>query len=398
MPLHHDVTSRITRRGALTAAAVGLGTVGLAACAKAGADGEAAGAASSAAVPSLSITTAHGLDAVLPQDPITVTVADGSLTTISVADAEGTVYSGKMDGQVWTCDRAFWPSNTYTVSVEAADNDGTAHTLSAQFTTAQVETVVYSPVYMQQGLGVGMPVYVQFNSPIADQAVRAEIERHATVTTTPEQVGSWGWVENRILMWRPQEYWQAGSTADVKLAFAGLSVGEGLYLADDTNYSISFGDNHLLICDNSGQHMGVYKNGALVKDCLVSTGTASHPTLSGTKVIMEKLDNMIMDSSTYGVAADSAEGYRTPVDDCQRVTWSGEFIHSAPWSVAQQGNTPSSHGCVNVNPTDAQWLMEFTQVGDPVEFVGGGPAFEAGDGVGCWVYDWASWQQQSALV
>ncbi|MDK9345019.1 L,D-transpeptidase [Propionibacterium freudenreichii] len=185
-----------------------------------------------------------------------------------------------------------------------------------------------------------------------------------------------GWVENRILMWRPKNYWLAGSTAKVSLAFAGLVVGDGLYLADDTNYSISFGEAHVLRCNNSSQYMGVYQNDNPVKNLPVSTGTAAHPTLSGTKVIMEKLTSMIMDSSTYGVPATSAEGYKLKVDSCQRVTWSGEFIHAAPWSVAQQGNTPSSHGCVNVSPTEAAWLMSFTQVGDPVEFTGGGPSFQ----------------------
>ncbi len=42
---------------------------------------------------------------------------------------------------------------------------------------------------------------------------------------------------------------------------------------------------------------------------------------------------MIMDSSTYGVAADSPQGYRTPVDWATRMSYSGIFFHSAPWSL-----------------------------------------------------------------
>ncbi|MCT3000578.1 L,D-transpeptidase family protein [Propionibacterium freudenreichii] len=399
MPRRLHPTSRFSRRGALAAVAVGAGAVGLAACSKARPGSTGASASSKGpATPTLSLTAPHGLDAVLPQDALTVAVNDGTLKSIVVADSNGNAYSGQLNGSTWTCDRAFWPAASYNVTVEATDAKDGPHTLTASFTTAKVETIVYSPVYVQQGLGVGMPVYIQFNSPITDKAIRADIERHATVTTAPVQEGSWGWVENRILMWRPKNYWLAGSTAKVSLAFAGLVVGDGLYLADDTNYSISFGEAHVLRCNNSSQYMGVYQNDNLVKNLPVSTGTAAHPTLSGTKVIMEKLTSMIMDSSTYGVPATSAEGYKLKVDSCQRVTWSGEFIHAAPWSVAQQGNTPSSHGCVNVSPTEAAWLMSFTQVGDPVEFTGGGPSFQPGDGVGCWVYDWDSWQQRSALV
>ena len=45
---------------------------------------------------------------------------------------------------------------------------------------------------------------------------------------------------------------------------------------------------------------------------------------------------------------------------------SGEYIHSAPWSVADQGIRNVSHGCVNVSPANARWLFTSTIVGDPV--------------------------------
>ena len=44
-----------------------------------------------------------------------------------------------------------------------------------------------------------------------------------------------------------------------------------------------------------------------------------------------------------------SEGYRTEIDYAQRITWSGEFIHAAPWSEGEQGQRNVSHGCVNVS-------------------------------------------------
>ncbi|MBP0685732.1 L,D-transpeptidase, partial [Mycobacterium tuberculosis] len=79
-----------------------------------------------------------------------------------------------------------------------------------------------------------------------------------------------------------------------------------------------------------------------------SMGKADTPTPNGTYVIGEKLASMVMDSSTYGVPVDSPEGYRTPVQYATRMSYSGIFVHAAPWSVWAQGSQNVSHGCLNV--------------------------------------------------
>ncbi|SER74646.1 L,D-transpeptidase catalytic domain [Propionibacterium cyclohexanicum] len=416
MALPHDKLPRLSRRTMLSGLAVGMGAVGLAACAPASeSGGDAKGsngtpvsrsehtpAPTPIAAPVLAVSGAHGAE-IYPDDPLTIAVTNGTVQSITVTDANGKEYKGSLSGQTWKGERNFWPAKPYTVTAEVLDNSKTVRTLSQQFTTKATDTIVYLPTYATPNLGIGMPVYIQFRDAISDKAQRAEIERHATVTTHPEQAGSWGWVANKILMWRPQNYWEPGSTATVDLQFGGLKVGDGVYLADDSNYSINFGEAHLLKVDLTTQHMLVFKGGAQVRDCAVSTGKAGHETFTGTKVIMEKLATMVMDSSTYGVPATAAEGYKLDVANCQRVTWSGEFLHGAPWSVPQQGNTPTSHGCTNLSPDDAAWLFGFSLVGDPVEFSGNFPGtnstpFQPDDGIGCWVYDWASWQQQSAQV
>ena len=55
---------------------------------------------------------------------------------------------------------------------------------------------------------------------------------------------------------------------------------------------------------------------------------------------------------------DSAEGYKLKVDDAVRIDNSGAFVHSAPWSVGDQGKRNVSHGCVNLSPANAQWFYD----------------------------------------
>lgn len=401
---------RFTRRGALAAISAGIGVAVLNACTgKPGSGSPAESGAtgthptSAKPTPALVVTSAHGPDAVLPGDTLTITVAHGSATKVTATHPDGTSYSGKLNGSTWTCDRNLWPATTYTISVAVEDDQHKASTLTQTITTAAVDTIIYQPAYVLPNVGVGMPVYVQFDDTIDQKAHRAAIEKAAIVTTSPVQEGSWGWVDNKILMWRPKTYWQPGTTVSVSLPFGGIQVGSTQYLADDTNYSISIaGNSNVLRVDLGTQYMHVYQDDVLLRDCPVSTGGVGHETYDGTKVIMQKFEMFTMDSSTYGVPATSAEGYKIDVPNCQRITWSGEFLHSADWSLAQQGVVASSHGCTNLSPADAAWLMTVTNIGDPVEYTGvtaGGAqlSLRPDDGIGCWVYSWADWQKQSAL-
>ena len=49
-----------------------------------------------------------------------------------------------------------------------------------------------------------------------------------------------------------------------------------------------------------------------------------------------------------------------------RLSWSGTFIHSAPWSVAHQGVDNVSHGCINLSPARAALYFNFARYGDLV--------------------------------
>jgi lipoprotein-anchoring transpeptidase ErfK/SrfK len=131
--------------------------------------------------------------------------------------------------------------------------------------------------------------------------------------------------------------------------------------------------------------MTVTQDGAVLKTLPVSLGKPASPSSSGKLVVMVKMKEEWFDSSTYGVPADSKDGYRTLVHFTQRLTWDGQYIHAAPWSVADQGRRNVSHGCVNVSDADAEWLFGLTLLGDPVIVTGTEERVQWGNG-------WTDWE------
>ena len=139
--------------------------------------------------------------------------------------------------------------------------------------------------------------------------------------------------------------------------------------------------------DNATKRLTATQDGRQVKSMPVSLGKPSAPSFSGNMVIMEKLAKTVFDSSTYGTPVDSADGYRTKVKHAERLTWDGQFIHAAPWSVAAQGRRNVSHGCVNVSTANGQWLFGWLKIGDPVIVKGTGHRLKQGNGWTVWDLD-----------
>ncbi|MDG3009666.1 L,D-transpeptidase [Rhodococcus sp. D2-41] len=130
------------------------------------------------------------------------------------------------------------------------------------------------------------------------------------------------------------------------------------------------GDGFVAVANTSTHQLTVSIGGHVARVMPASMGKPGHETPLGTFPVLEKFPQMVMDSSTYGVPVDSPEGYRLDVDNAVRITWDGVFVHSAPWSVAQQGHENVSHGCINLSPADAQWFFDNVHVGDPVTVTG----------------------------
>jgi lipoprotein-anchoring transpeptidase ErfK/SrfK len=152
--------------------------------------------------------------------------------------------------------------------------------------------------------------------------------------------------------------------------------------------------------DMKAHTMTVRRGGQVVKVIPVSTGKPGPATETryGTKVIIRKEGEVTMDSSTVGIEKGDPDYYKIDTQWNLRVTWTGEYLHSAPWSVGAQGSANVSHGCVNMSPANAKWMFENSKVGDVVDFTGSGRRFEPHEGIGVWMYDFAGWKAQSALA
>ena len=90
--------------------------------------------------------------------------------------------------------------------------------------------------------------------------------------------------------------------------------------------------------------MTVTQNGKVLRTLKVSTGRpgSKTETRSGIKVILSRESEHIMDSTTVGIPKGQPGYYRLKTEWAMRLTWSGEFLHSAPWSVGRRAAPTSA--------------------------------------------------------
>jgi len=319
---------------------------------------------------------------------------------VRVTDPDGKAVEGKLEQGAWTSTARLRPSTAYTVTVSAEGEDGTPSTTTSSFTTLEPKvTATYGILYAGQTVGVGMPVSIQFDSAVTSKAMRAEVEKRVTVTTSPKQAGAWGWLDDRQLMWRPVNYWKPGTTVSVRAPLTGLQTGPDKWIANDDSAGFTVGSMMISTVDIKAHMMTVRRDGKVIKVIPVSTGRPGKltETRSGTKVIIRKEGEVTMDSTTLGIPKGKPGYYKEVTQSNLRVTWTGEYLHSAPWSVASQGNANVSHGCVNMSPANAQWMFDASKVGDVVKFTGSNRPFLPTEGIGVWQYTYDGWKAQSAL-
>ncbi len=67
-----------------------------------------------------------------------------------------------------------------------------------------------------------------------------------------------------------------------------------------------------------------------------------------------------------------------------RIDNSGNFVHSAPWSVSDQGKRDVSHGCINISPDNAKWFYDNFGSGDPLVVKNSVGTYTQNDGAQDW--------------
>lgn len=327
-----------------------------------------------------------------------VNATNGTLEKVTVKSPEGKI-SGELGEGSWAATGRLQPGTAYTMIVQAADAAGETSTVRESFTTQALtlDQQTYPSVAPLQGetVGVGMPVVVNFDVPVTDHAA---FEKHMTVTSSPEQAGSWRWVSDYEAHWRPKTYWQAGTEVTVDIDVDSVPAGDGIYGQESRSIDFTIGDKVVSKVNAQTHQMKVFVNDKLERTIPITTGGPGHTTRSGVKVIMEKYRTKRMNSETVGIDPNSADGY--DIDDVEyamRVTATGEFVHAAPWSVGSQGYANVSHGCTGLSTENAGWLYGISKRGDIVDYTGTDRAMTADNGWGDWNLSWKDYQKGSAL-
>jgi lipoprotein-anchoring transpeptidase ErfK/SrfK len=355
----------------------------------------------SATVPPLRLATSvdKGASDVPVDQAVTVRATGGRIDAVKVSSSDSSL-AGQLlpDGSRWSATDRLEPGTTYTIRTRAEKTDGTRVTRSMKFSTRALtlDEQTYPSVAPLAGetVGVGMPVIVTFDVPVTD---KASFEKHMTVTSKPAQAGSWHWISDTEAHWRPKTYWKAGTDVHVDVDVNSVPAGQGIYGQESRELDFHVGEAHIYRVNMVTHQMKVFSNGKLLRTIPITTGQQpTYTTRSGTKVIIEKFASKDMNSETVGITGADAYNIRG-VQWAMRLTYSGEFIHAAPWSVGDQGVANVSHGCTGMSTANAAWLYAMSRRGDVVEYTGTDKPMTLTNGYGDWNESYQTYEKGSAL-
>ena len=224
---------------AATALTAALLCVGLAACSGDGASDQAQGtsaagddAATPAAEARVKLTANVKSRTAVPVDKdIRLEAVGGTLEKMVVRTGKGAALAGEIndDNTAWVAQARLEPGTTYTAKAVTKSPSGTTRRTTTTFRTVDLslDQQTYAAIAPLDGetVGVGMPVIVTFDVPVTDKKA---IQKHRTVTSTPQQPGSWNWLSDNEVHWRPKAYWQAGTDVQVDVDVNSVPAGNGI--------------------------------------------------------------------------------------------------------------------------------------------------------------------------
>ncbi len=350
--------------------------------------------------------------AVNPADAVSVAAFSGTIDNVTMVNDAGKPIPGALTRgrRGWHPTEQLGYGRTYTMTVNARGPSGMPSRQTSSFTTLSpdyeasvyLDTTAGAPIQDGGTYGIGTVVVARFDSTITD---RAAAEKHLHVTTNPPVAGAWNWIDDQTAHWRPEKYYAPGTSVDVSAEMYGTRLADGLYGEADEHVSFKIGGSHVSIADDTTKQVSVFDNGKLVRTMPTSMGMGGTETIGGTTLsfwtppgvytVMDKANPVVMDSTTYGLTGSG--GYRTTVPYATRISKDGIYLHQLNATVWAQGNTDTSHGCLNLNADNAKWFFDFSVPGDIVEVRNtGGPPLQLHQG-GDWSVPWNEWRKGSAL-
>ncbi|WP_326723662.1 MULTISPECIES: Ig-like domain-containing protein [unclassified Streptomyces] len=342
-----------------------------------------------------------------PDKPLEITADgdEGRITDVTATDASGRYVAGELsaDGGRWHSTSPLAAGARYTVHVSTEDEDGAPGRKVISFDTSTPKTkkrlnVTFGPEAGKYG--VGQPVTAELSVPVKDKAARAIVERALKVDSKPAVEGAWHWVDDKTLHYRPKEYWPTHATIRAHSNIGGIKVAERLWGGEAKPLKLTTGDRLVAVTDASAHSMTVYRNDEAINEIPVTTGKPGFETRNGVKVVLGKEYFVRMRGTSIGIAEGTSDSYDLPVYYATRVTWSGEYVHAAPWSTGSQGYANVSHGCTGMSTDNAAWFYETVREGDIVKVINsyGEDMDPFGNGFGDWNVTWKKWRKGSALV
>ncbi|HZE00631.1 MAG TPA: Ig-like domain-containing protein [Pseudonocardiaceae bacterium] len=336
-----------------------------------------------------------GATGINPTAPVRVLVTHGVLDAVSLTNPEGKAVAGHFssDKSSWTTTEPLGYAKTYNWSGTATGLDHLRRSIAGSFRTVIPERLVSGRFNVADNAtyGVAMPIALTFSSKVIDKAA---VQKALSVHTSVPTEGSWAWLNDTTVHWRPRSYFAPETRVSVTAKLYGIAMGNGSFGREDIGSSFTIGRSYVLRGDTRTHRLAVYSNGIQVGDYPASYGLDSDPgrrTHSGTHVVMSKYPVYYMSNPQYHYKDVEARW-------AVRMSDNGEFIHSAPWSVAQQGKTNVSHGCINLSPANARAVFDAVLPGDAVEIIGSSRQLGPNDGdYYDWAISWESWTAMSAV-
>ncbi|WP_406303291.1 Ig-like domain-containing protein [Streptomyces sp. NBC_00885] len=415
------MTDSKRRRALMAASAVLGGVLVISACSgdgdKGGADGSKKSqaqvdeaAAKDASKARIAISPKNGATNASINNAAKVTVSEGTLTQVTMATADGKSVKGTLaaDGKSWKPDEQLDRSTTYKITASAKDAAGLEAHENSSFTTVSPDNSFIGNFTPEDGstVGVGMPVSVTFNKAITDKkAVQSGIK--VTSSSGQEVVGHW--FNGQRLDFRPDQYWQEGSTVTLKLNLDGVEGADGVFGVQQKTVTFKIGRNQVSTVDASAKTMTVTQDGKTIKTIPISAGAPDNPTYNGQMVISEKFKETRMDGSTVGFKKKDGKGEYDikDVPHAMRLSTSGTFIHGNYWGADSIfGSANTSHGCVGLNDVKgagdpnqpAAWLFNNSIVGDVVVVKNSqDKTISPDNGLNGWNMSWSAWKAGSAV-
>jgi lipoprotein-anchoring transpeptidase ErfK/SrfK len=349
----------------------------------------------------VTITPGDGEGKVRPDSAIVVQAANGVLQDVTVSTKGAKIQGDQSAGGTrwesrWTLD----PDTMYEVIATALGKDGRTKTSTSTFRTLEPESVVATTIEApdnRETVGVGMPIILKFDRDVVDKKA---VERALEVRSSRPVVGSWSWFGDREVVFRTKQHWPAHTNVEFIGHLSGVRTAKNAYGTKNLKTRFTIGDEHATVAGEDTHRAIVYKDGKQIKDIPISMGRGggeTYTTTNGNHLTMEKSQSVIMDSATVGCPPGCPDYYNETVYWTVRISNSGEYNHSAPWSVGSQGSDNVSHGCVNMSEENAIWFYNFSYRGDPYKITGSDRELEPDNGWGFWQLSWNDWLKRGGL-